>query len=94
PRLEGRQVAQMLDLPIDEQGWTLPLDDNVHPVETLRAGIFLAGAASGPKDIPETVAQASGAAGKVLSLFARWEGERMAQELPETSLQPERLAYA
>ena len=94
PRLEGKLVAQMLDLPIDEQGWTLPLDDNIHPVETLRAGIFLAGAASGPKDIPETVAQASGAAGKVLSLFARWEGERMAQELPETSLQPERLAHA
>ena len=37
-----------------------------------RPGIFLAGADSGPKDIPETVAQGSGAAAKVLSLFARW----------------------
>ena len=33
--------------------------------------VFLAGAALGPKDIPETVAQASGAAAKVLSLFQR-----------------------
>jgi len=34
-------------------------------------GVFLAGAALGAKDIPETVAQASGAAAKVLSLFQR-----------------------
>jgi heterodisulfide reductase subunit A len=33
--------------------------------------VFLAGAALGPKDIPEAVAQASGAAAKVLSLFQR-----------------------
>jgi heterodisulfide reductase subunit A len=31
--------------------------------------MFVAGCASGPKDIPETVAQASGAAAKVLALF-------------------------
>jgi len=45
------------------------------PVTTMREGVFLCGAATGPKDIPETVAQASAAAGKVLSLFARWRAE-------------------
>jgi len=75
PHLEGKLIAQMLDLPTDEHGWILPADNNVRPVETWRSGIFLAGAATGPKDIPETVAQASGAAGKVLSLFARWSHE-------------------
>jgi heterodisulfide reductase subunit A len=61
----------MLDLPTDEHGWLLPLDSNVRPVETSRAGIFLAGAATGPMDIPETVAQASGAAAQALKMLSR-----------------------
>jgi heterodisulfide reductase subunit A len=94
PRLEGKLTAQMLDLPTDEQGWILPVEDNIQPVETWRPGVFLAGAASGPKDIPETVAQASGAAGKVLSLFARWSHEQEIEGQPETSLEAERPVYA
>ncbi len=86
PRLEGKLIAQMLDLPTDAAGWTLPAKDNMQPVETWRPGIFLAGAASGPKDIPETVAQASGAAGKVLSLFARW-GSKQIEAKPEVALE-------
>jgi heterodisulfide reductase subunit A len=42
-------------------------------VESLTAGVYLAGACQFPKDIPETVAQASGAASKVLKLFAQPE---------------------
>ena len=38
-------------------------------------GVFLAGAGTSPKDIPEAVSQGSGAAGKVLSLFSRWAGQ-------------------
>ena len=38
--------------------------DFAHPVETSRPGIFIAGAGRGPLDIPETVAQASAAAGQ------------------------------
>ena len=94
PRLEGKLVAQMLDLPTDENGWILPAEDNIQPVETRWPGIFLAGAASGPKDIPETVAQASGAAGKVLSLFARWGREQEREGQLQTSPEAERLAYA
>ena len=66
-----RQLAHMLGVPADEHGWLLPLDTNVHPVETIRPGVFLAGAATGPMDIPETVAHASGAAAQVLKYFAR-----------------------
>jgi len=40
------------------------------PVETSKPGIFVCGAFSGPKDIPETVMQASGAAGSVSALLA------------------------
>jgi heterodisulfide reductase subunit A len=43
------------------------------PVDSSTGGIFLAGACQGVKDIPETVAQASAAASKVMQLFSRQE---------------------
>ncbi len=66
-----RHLAEMLGLPTDEHGWLLSRDPNMRPVETLRPGVFLAGACTGPMDIPETVAHASGAAAQVLKLFSR-----------------------
>jgi len=71
PHPETARLAQMLDLPTDEHGWLLPLDRNVRPVESCRAGVFLAGAATGPMDIPETVAHASGAAAQALLMLSR-----------------------
>jgi heterodisulfide reductase subunit A len=44
-------------------------------VETQTAGVFLCGVAQGPKDIPDTVAQASAAAAKVLGLLSKDELE-------------------
>jgi heterodisulfide reductase subunit A len=76
PSSEARRLAEMLELPVDEHGWLLALDANTHPTETIRPGIFLAGAAAGPMDIPETVSHASGAAAQVLKLFSRWEKKR------------------
>jgi len=80
PKEGTRELAEMLGLETDELGFFTEIEGNMQPVETLRPGIFLAGAGIGPKDIPETVAQASGAAAKVLSLFAQWSGvpEKMA----------------
>jgi heterodisulfide reductase subunit A len=71
PHPETQRLAEMLRLPTDEHGWVLSLDANTHPVETIRPGIFVAGAGTGPMDIPETVAHASGAAAQVLKLFSR-----------------------
>jgi heterodisulfide reductase subunit A len=75
PHPETARLAGMLGLPTDEDGWLLPLDSNTHPVETVRPGVFVAGAATGPMDIPETVAHGSGAAAQVLKLFSRRAGE-------------------
>ncbi len=72
PRPTTGLLTEMLGLSSDEHGWLLPVDSNIHPVETNRPGVFLAGAATGPMDIPETVAHASGAAAQVLKLFSRW----------------------
>jgi heterodisulfide reductase subunit A len=71
PHPETQRLAEMLGLPTDKDGWLLPLDANTHPVETVRPGVFVAGAGTGPMDIPETVAHASGAAAQVLKLFSR-----------------------
>ena len=73
-RPQTRPLARMLGLPDDGHGWLLPRDPNMHPVETVRPGVFLAGTVAGPMDIPEAVAHASGAAAKVLRHFARWQG--------------------
>ncbi len=69
-------LAQTLGLTVDKQGFFTEAHPKLRPLETNVPGIFLAGACQGPKDIPESVAQASGAASKVLALFARPELER------------------
>ena len=52
-----------------EVGYFTAFDEELEPISSAVPGIFLAGTALGPKDIPETVSQASGAAAKVLSMF-------------------------
>jgi heterodisulfide reductase subunit A len=53
------------------------------PVETSKPGIFVCGAFSAPKDIPESVAQASGAAAKAMSIIASERGTQVtAKEYP------------
>jgi heterodisulfide reductase subunit A len=42
----------------------------LHPLESATPGVFLAGTSQGPKDISETVCQASGAAARVMAMFA------------------------
>jgi heterodisulfide reductase subunit A len=77
PSQQARDLAQVLRVGTDQDGFFNEAHPKLRPVESLTAGVFLAGVAQGPKDIPETVAQASGAAAKVLQLFAR---DEMAQE--------------
>lgn len=71
PRVESAGVAEMLGLVADGSGFFTACNGELSPVESGVPGVFLAGTALGPQDIPETVAQASGAAAKVLSLFQR-----------------------
>jgi len=71
PRAGARDLGQRLRVSTDEHGFFSEAHPKLRPVESLTAGVFLAGAAQFPKDIPETVAQASGAAAKVLRLFSQ-----------------------
>ncbi len=71
PAVGTSDIQRIAGLPADENGFYVSADGELDPVSTALPGVFIAGAGSGPKDIPETVAQASGAAAKVLALFQR-----------------------
>ncbi|KAF0117449.1 MAG: heterodisulfide reductase subunit, partial [bacterium] len=71
PSEQNARLAEMLDLELDAHGFFKELDSTSRPLETSNRGVFLAGTCQGPKDIPETVAQASGAAAKVCTLFSQ-----------------------
>lgn len=64
-------LAQSLRTPTDANGFFQEAHPKLRPAETLTAGVFLAGTAQGPKDIPDTVAQASAAAAKALELLSQ-----------------------
>ena len=67
------RLAQTLGISYDRYNFYSESHPKLRPVETNTAGIFLAGACQGPKDIPETVAQASAAASKVMALLSQEE---------------------
>jgi len=73
PSGEARDLAQRLRISVDEHGFFSEAHPKLRPVESLTPGIFLAGAGQFPKDIPETICEASGAAAKVLQLFSQRE---------------------
>jgi len=72
-RPEAKDLARKLGIATDEYGFMAEIHPKLRPLESAVPGIYLAGTAQGPKDIPDTVAQASGAASKVLALFSKDE---------------------
>ena len=71
PDRSARPLATMLTASMDTNDFFTEAHPKLRPVESPTAGIFLSGACQGPKDIPETVAQAGAAAAKVIGLLAR-----------------------
>ncbi len=65
-------LAKALNINMNEFGFCDT--DELKPVETSVPGIFVCGTFSGPKDIPDSIAQASGAAGKVAALLSKERG--------------------
>jgi heterodisulfide reductase subunit A len=69
-------LAQKLGISYDKYNFYSEAHAKLRPVECATAGVYLAGACQGPKDIPDTVSQASAAAAKVMTLFSKAELER------------------
>jgi heterodisulfide reductase subunit A len=70
PSKGAEELAKKLKIATDGDGFFSEVHPKLRPIESPTSGVFLAGAAQAPKDIPEAVAQASGAASKVLALFS------------------------
>jgi len=71
PDPSARSIATMLTASIDTNNFFTEAHPKLRPVESPTAGIFLSGVCQGPKDIPETVAQATSAAAKVIGLLSK-----------------------
>ncbi|MBU3112405.1 CoB--CoM heterodisulfide reductase iron-sulfur subunit A family protein [Clostridium lacusfryxellense] len=68
---DATTIKRILGISTDTNNFFTEAHPKLRPVETHSAGIFLAGACQGPKDIPETVAQASAAAAKVIGVLSK-----------------------
>ncbi|MDD6308238.1 MAG: CoB--CoM heterodisulfide reductase iron-sulfur subunit A family protein [Clostridia bacterium] len=71
PEKSVRKLATMLTASIDTNNFLTEAHPKLRPVESPTAGVFLSGVCQGPKDIPETVAQAGAAAVKAIGLLAK-----------------------
>ena len=71
PDKSARHLATMLTASMDTNDFFTEAHPKLRPVESPTAGVFLSGMCQGPKDIPETVSQASAAAAKVIGLLVK-----------------------
>jgi len=71
PSQGAQELAKKLKLAMDKDGFLAEAHPKLRPVESVTSGMFLAGAAQAPKDIPEAVAQASGAAAKAITILSQ-----------------------
>lgn len=71
PDSTAKKLAGMLSASVDTNNFFTEAHPKLRPVESPTAGVFLSGVCQGPKDIPETVAQAGAAAAKVIGLLAK-----------------------
>ena len=71
PDKSARPLATKLTASMDTNDFFTEAHPKLRPVESPTAGIFLSGVCQGPKDIPETVSQASACAAKVIGLLVK-----------------------
>ncbi len=70
PSVDTKGIQRILKIPVGPDGFFSEAHPKLRPVDTVVDGIFIGGTATGPKDIPDTVAQAKAAASGAASLMA------------------------
>ena len=75
PRHDAKQTGQLFGISCSSDGWYIERHPKLDPVTTMTEGILIAGCASGPKDIPASVAQGAAAAARVLDKILQKEVE-------------------
>jgi heterodisulfide reductase subunit A len=73
PRHDAKQVAKMFGISCSADGWYIEKHPKLDPIATMTEGIYIAGVAQGPKDIPASVAQGAAAAARVMGRIQQKE---------------------
>ncbi len=73
PRSDSEQLARTLHLSQGADKFYLEAHPKLRPMDTFNDGVFLAGCCQGPKDIQDSVAQASGAAARAANILSKDE---------------------
>src|SRR4030065_925406 len=71
PRSDTNEVAKLFSISRSRDGFFMEKHPKLDPVATTTDGVFVAGCCQGPKDIPDTVAQASAAAARVMAMISK-----------------------
>ena len=69
PQDDAQDVRRLFNISCASEGWFLERHPKLAPVSTFTDGVYIAGACQGPKDIPESVAQAGAAGAAALALI-------------------------
>lgn len=75
PQADAQAMAHKFNISCGKENFFTEKHPKLDPVATMTDGIFVAGCCQGPKDIPDTVAQASAAAARVLALINKGKVE-------------------
>jgi heterodisulfide reductase subunit A len=71
PRYDASEVAKLFSISRSKDGFFMEKHPKLDPVATTTDGVFVAGCCQGPKDIPDTVAQASAAAARAMAMISK-----------------------
>jgi heterodisulfide reductase subunit A2 len=69
----NQELARLLKLPLDTDGWFLEAHQKLRPVDFSVDGVFMAGLAHYPKPVEESIAQAQAAVARAISILSRQE---------------------
>ena len=75
PRKDSDAIRRLFSISKSPDGFFLERHPKLDPTSTATDGVYIAGCSQGPKDIPDTVAQASSASARILSLISKGEVE-------------------
>lgn len=73
PRAEGRHLAEVTRLPLEEDGFFMEAHIKLRPLDFATGGYFLCGLAHGPKFANESIVQARGVVSRALTILAKEE---------------------
>lgn len=82
PAEDTEKLSQIFSIQTTEEGWFLEANNVFDSVNTCKEGITIAGVCQGPKDIPDTVAQASAAASRVIQSIMKGKINRSTENIP------------